>query len=126
MGNKFVTPNLDVTQIPELMDRTFIVVRTSGAKEDGWYIKRKDHKCEYADGQNAAAVKDEDNKWRIFMVSSDDADDHACGWRRLETIKPSTGWKDNEVDTIVQKLEKLLADYPPEAMSECKKNNGRN
>ena len=137
MGQGFIkaTPNILLTSadFPELFNRTFIVNRTNGDKEDGWTLPNpeSEHKCYNTDGTTYKpwAIKDTNGKWRIFMVGLPPLNEytnnsHSCGWRRIESFQPSNGWNDDEENTLITKLEMKLSQIPKSVLKEFENENG--
>jgi hypothetical protein len=113
MGNHFTTssPIVYIWDLKNIVDRTYTVELLCGQKDVGWRTptEHEPHCCGYAT-QHTAAVRDSDGKWRIYMMSSiPNTDDlHLCGWKRIESIEPSDGWKEGEIDELIQILESRI------------------
>ena len=110
--------SVSLKDIYPLLVESYTVERTSGKEEDKWCIPTYHHQCSgnCADWIYLVATKHspkDTGKWRIFMRNSEENPNlHACGWRRLETIRPSrlTGedeikeWRENTIK-ILEELE---------------------
>jgi len=87
---------VSIVSVNKLTLGTFTVLRTSGVEEDGWVVygspldtvTDKHLRPDRKDLLTMRAFKMEDD-WKIFMQNNQvDPNLHACGWRRLNTIKP--------------------------------------
>jgi hypothetical protein len=130
MGGTFskATPNILLTpdEFPELFNNTFIVERTNGDKEDGWTLPNPEtgHKCwDSQDIFKSWALKDTNGKWRVYMVGLS-GQAHSCGWRRVETFRPSDGWNDGAEAALIAKLENKLTKIPQSEIDEFESKSG--
>jgi hypothetical protein len=72
-----------------ITEPSYTVLRTSGAKEDGWVISKPIPGALIPKWVDQHAKKF-DGVWRIFMHNNmTDPNLFACGWRRIETIHPT-------------------------------------
>ena len=98
MGEYMSVPEKDCVSIREfawLMEETYTVERTSGKKDDGWFIPKNPHICaagcpSWLDARASNRAVKNPGVWRIFMRNSEeDPTLHSCGWRRITTVVPT-------------------------------------
>jgi len=88
-----VAKEFHVTVGEDVSHEPFHVLRTSGVWDGGWRISTKSGMDLTVDGPSATkhCLKRDQTvgTWRIFLDNGKSGDEYVCGWRRIETIKPS-------------------------------------
>jgi len=70
-------------------EAVYTVLRSSGAKDEGWVISKPIPGADAPRWVNQHAMK-MDGVWRIFMHNNQTNPNlFACGWRRIDTIHPT-------------------------------------
>jgi hypothetical protein len=96
-----IQSKININAVSEL-NEPITVIRTSGIEQADWYAPSGPHICIRTSGENstyptrlAAKVADRTSysgslAWAVFMANRLGGEDHACGWRRVDTIYPTS------------------------------------
>lgn len=111
MGNSYSQEQcVSLADKPVVTEAIYTVLRTSGAKDEGWVISRPLPGAAAPKWVNQHAVK-YDSVWRIFMHNNQtDPNLFACGWRRIETIHPVQLTSQDAIDNWRMCLRDILED----------------
>jgi len=90
MGNTYSEAEcVSLEDKPVVTGPSYTVLRTSGAKDDGWVISKPIPGALIPKWVDQHAIKYQ-GVWRIFMHNnSTDPNIFACGWRNIDKIHPS-------------------------------------
>ena len=100
---------LSLSHLPDVINRSYNVIRTSGERESGWVISKSSNYGANVPEWVYQHASNSPKGWRIFMHNDGtDANTFRCGWRRLETIAPSDLNDETEISKWRLSLGELL------------------
>lgn len=118
MGNTLTQEAaVSLSHLPDVVNRSYNVIRTSGERERGWVISKSSnwYGLKVPAWVYQHALKSPQG-WRIFMHNNGtDINTFQCGWRRLDTIAPTdlnndeaaiTKWR-LSMSQVLDELEKI-------------------